>query len=97
MDREGSEFAFLQKFPRISMEKLKAGIFDGPQIREFIKDPMFDKALSKAEMSIWQSLKSAITNFLGNHQSAEYKKEIEELLKNFCQLRAQMSVKLHFL
>ena len=29
IDREGSGFAFLQeKFPRISFEKLKAGIFD---------------------------------------------------------------------
>ena len=26
------------------MQKLKAGIFDGPQIRELIKDPMFDEA-----------------------------------------------------
>ena len=34
MDWEGNGFAFLQElFPRISMEKLKAGIFDGPKIR----------------------------------------------------------------
>ena len=31
------------------MEKLKVGIFDNHQIRELMKDPMFDKALSKAE------------------------------------------------
>ena len=30
-----------------------AGIFDGPQIRELIQDPMFDKALSEAELSTW--------------------------------------------
>ncbi len=41
MDWECSGLAFLQEeFPRISMEKLKAGIFDSPQIREFIKNPM---------------------------------------------------------
>ena len=35
MDRESSGFAFLQeKFPQISMEKLKAGLFDGLQVRE---------------------------------------------------------------
>ena len=34
MDREASGFAFLQKFPWISMEKLKAGIFDGLQTYE---------------------------------------------------------------
>ena len=34
MDWLISGFAFLQKFPRISMEKLKAVVYDGPQIRE---------------------------------------------------------------
>ena len=54
---------------------------------------MFDKTLSEAELSTWQSLKLVDTNFLGNHWSAEYEKEIEELLKSFCQPEAQ----LHFL
>ena len=58
MNKEGSGVAFLQKFPRISKEKLKAGIFDGPQKRELMKDQMFDESLSKAEMSAWQSLMS---------------------------------------
>ena len=60
MDSEGSGSAFLQRFPRIGIEKLKAGIFDGPQIREFVKDPMFDEALSEAKLSAWQSLKSVV-------------------------------------
>ena len=65
MCREGRGFAFLQqKFPRISFEKFKAGIFDGPQIRELMKDSMFDDALSAAELSAWRSLKIVITNFL---------------------------------
>ena len=79
------------------MEKLKVGIFDYPQIRELMKDPMFDEARSEAELSDRQSLKSVVTNFLGNHRSAEYKKEIEELLKSFYQFSAWMSIKLHFL
>ena len=68
MDREGKGFAFLQqKFPRISKEKLKAGIFDGPQIRELMKDSKFDDTPSAAELSAWKSLKSIIINFLGNN------------------------------
>ena len=52
MDRQGSGFTFLMsKFPRISMEKLKAGIFDSPQIRELMKDPIFDETLREAELS----------------------------------------------
>ena len=58
MDWEGRGFAFLQgKFLRISMEKVKAGIFDGFQIRKLMKDPKFDAAVSEAELSAWQSLK----------------------------------------
>ena len=53
IDKEGSGFAFLQdKFPRISMEKFKAGIFDSPQIRELMKDPMLDEALSEVKLSV---------------------------------------------
>ena len=62
-----------------------------------MKNPIFYEALSEAEQSAWQSLKSIITNFLGIHRSAGYFKEFEELLKSFRQLRAQMSVKLHCL
>ena len=53
MDREGSWFTVLQeKFLQINMEKLKAGIFDSPLIRKLIKDQMFDKVLSEAELSV---------------------------------------------
>ena len=62
-----------------------------------MKEPMFDEALIEAELSTWQSLKPVVTNFLGNHRSAEYEKEIEKPLKSFRQLEARMSVKLHFL
>ena len=56
MDREGSGFAFLQKFLQICMEKLKTGMFERPQIRELMKDLMFDEALSKARRSQkWQT------------------------------------------
>ena len=43
MDRIGYRFAFFQeKFPRKSIEKLQAGIFNDHQIRQFMKDPMFN-------------------------------------------------------
>ena len=87
MDREGRGFTFLQlKFPRIRLEKLKAGIFHGPQIPELMKDSMFDDALNAVELSAWRSLKSVISDFLGNNRSAEYEKEVDEPLKNFQKL-----------
>ena len=59
------------------------GIFDGSQIKELMKFPIFDKTLSEAELFTSQLLKSVVKNFLGNHRSAEYEKEIEKLRKSF--------------
>ena len=58
------QFDFLQKVQRITMEEIKPGIFDSPQIREVIKDPVFDEAMSDAELTVRQSLKSVVKNFL---------------------------------
>ena len=89
-----SNFIYLIAFV---WEPTKDTMFDDPQIRELMKDPMIDEARGVAELSAWQSLKSVVTKFLGNYQSAGYEKEIEELQKIFRQLGARMSVKLHFL
>ena len=62
-----------------------------------MKDQVIYEALSEAKQSARLSLRSEITNFMGNYRSAEDEKEIAELLKCFCQLRAWMSVKQHFL
>ena len=45
------------------MEKLIAGIFDDSQVGEIMKNPMFDEALSEAELSSWHSLNSVVTNW----------------------------------
>ena len=42
---------------------------------------MFNETPSKSEVSNWQSLKSVVLKFLGNHQCTEYEKEIKELLR----------------
>ena len=98
MDKEGRGYVFLhQRFQRRSIEKLKAGIFDGPQIRELIKDTSFDDVLNPAELFAWLSLKSFITNFLRNHRRFQYQKVVDELMENFHQIGARMSVKMHFL
>lgn len=98
LNKEGQGFAFLkQKFSRISIAKLQAGIFDGPQIRELIKDSKFDECLEEKELNAWLAFKSIVTNFLGNHRSPEYERVVEELLQSFQTLGARMSIKMHFL
>uniref|UniRef100_UPI00358FBB52 uncharacterized protein n=1 Tax=Myxine glutinosa TaxID=7769 RepID=UPI00358FBB52 len=84
LNKEGRAFAFLNnKFPRVSEAKLKAGIFDGPQIRELMKDPKFDESMESNERNAWLSFKSIVTNFLGNHRSPEYECVVEGLLQSF--------------
>ncbi|KAF2344040.1 hypothetical protein FHG87_025204 [Trinorchestia longiramus] len=98
LDSECGGLAFLhQKFQRKSIVKIKAGIFDDPQIRKLIKNTSFDDALSPNELSAWCSLKSVFENFPGNHGSAQYQKVVDELMENFLQFGARMSVKMHFL
>ncbi|KAF2356785.1 hypothetical protein FHG87_012459 [Trinorchestia longiramus] len=61
LDREGGGFAFLyQKFQRKGIEKIKAGISDGPQIRELIKDTSFDDALKPLELPAWLCLLNSL-------------------------------------
>ena len=48
-----------------------------------MKEPVFDKALSIAQLSSWQSSKLVVTNFLGNHKNAECEKEIAIATKEF--------------
>lgn len=98
LDKEGRGFEFLgQQFPHVSREKLKAGVLNGPQIRELMKDTRFEKCLGQSELSAWLAYKSITTNFLGNHRSPEYVKVVDELMDSFQQLGARMSVKMHFL
>lgn len=53
----------------LSTEKLKAGIFDCPQIRQLINDPGFVDSMSEDERSAWTSFILVVRNFLGNHKA----------------------------
>ena len=49
--KEGQAFAYLQhKFPYISDAKLKAGIFNGHQIRELMRDVSFDEIMNVIQL-----------------------------------------------
>ena len=57
MNQKEAAFTYLrEKFPTISVAKLKEGISFGPQIRDLIKDEYFDKLLQGDEKAIWDSL-----------------------------------------
>ena len=67
-------FNYISKsFPVLSKEKLKAGMFDGPQIRKLIKDNNFINSMTAVEALAWQSFVLVVKNFLGNHKSENYR------------------------
>ena len=53
-------------FSALAIEKLKAGIFDGPQICTLIKYPCFVHSMTDIEFAAWQAFVLVTLNFLGN-------------------------------
>lgn len=95
---DGLLFHYLsRKFPGLSTEKLKAGIFDGPQIRQLMNDSQFTKSMNGIESNAWCSFVKVVKNFLGNHKSQNYVELVEEMLTNFNKLGCNMSIKIHYL
>ena len=67
LDKTGQCFQYISSaFPGLSNEKLKAGNFDGPQIRKLIKDPNFQHSMKKIELASWLSFVEVVQTFLGN-------------------------------
>ena len=50
--------------PGLSIEKKKAGVFNGPQIRYLIKDKEFIKTMNIKEKTAWLSFVVVVKNFL---------------------------------
>ena len=98
LDKDGDCFNYIAKtFPGLSMGKLKAGIFDGPQIRKLMQDEIFTARMTVAERVAWCSYVSVIREFLGNTKSSNYRNLVDVMLQNFQALGARMSIKLHYL
>ena len=67
LDKHGSCFNYIvQKFPGFSMENLKGGIFDGPQICKLIQDQAFTSYMTAVESTAWCSYVSVVRELLGN-------------------------------
>ena len=70
LNKEGACFGYISnKFPGLSIEKLKSGIFDGPQIRQLIGDPNFTDSMDEIESATWSSFVQVVKNFLGKHKA----------------------------
>lgn len=98
LDRESEAFAYVRNFfPRISTEKIKQGIFNGPQIRELLLDDRFERNLNEIERAAWESFRKVVHGFLGNNRDSDYKEIVADLLRKYNAIGARLSLKMHFL
>ena len=98
LNRDGACFRYLcNAFPGMSMEKIKAGIFNGPQIRQLTKDLQFAGHMTERELAAWTALVLVIKNFLGNYKASNYAELVSNMLSSFKNLGCHMSIKVHYL
>ena len=79
------------------LEKINAGVFDGPKTRQLLKDKEFIETMSPEKKNGWIAFSQVVNNFLGNTKSPKYKEIVKTLIDNFHKLGCNMSVKVHFL
>ena len=66
-DKEGQLFRYLRStFAGLCQEKLKAGIFDGPEIQKMINDEDYIDSALDEEKDAWTAFVDVVRNFLGN-------------------------------
>ena len=98
LDKDGDCFTYLcQAFPGLAVEKLKAGIFGSPQIRQLIRDPKFENSMNEVELEVWKAFVLVVKNFLGNNKARNYAEFVNNILTAFRNLGCNMSVKMHYL
>ncbi|XP_076804684.1 uncharacterized protein LOC143448723 [Clavelina lepadiformis] len=84
-------------FLGLSIQKIKAGVFDGPQIRQLNKDERFSGSMSELEENAWLSYKNLVKGFLGNTRAENYIEIVLKLLESYRELGCNMSIKMQFL
>ena len=98
LDVEGDCFQFIWKtFPGLSYDKIKAGVFDGTQIKMLMKRQSFSSWMTDVEKRAWSAFVAVVKGFLGNTKTANYKDLVETLLDSFYVLGFNMNIKVHFL
>ena len=98
LDKDGDCFTYLcQAFPGLTMEKLKADIFDGPQIWLLIRDTEFENSMNEVELEAWKAFVLVVKNCLGNNKARNYAELVMNVLTAFRNLGSKMSVKMQYL
>ena len=59
-------------FPKLSFDKIKVGVFDGPQIRTLVRNEEFINKMNDKEMAAWLSFVEVTRKFFGNKKADNY-------------------------
>jgi len=59
-------------YPELSFDKIKAGVFDKPQIRSLARDEEFVNKMNGKEKEAWLSSVAVARTFLGNVKADNY-------------------------
>lgn len=90
-------------FPSLSQAKMKAGVYDGPQIRRmFASTNLADSLNAEPEQNnafseAFSALKDVCESFLGNRRSLNYLQVIENMMKCYEKLDINITIKMHTL
>lgn len=98
LNKEGDCFKYIcEKFPILSEEKLKEGIFKGPDIRKLMSDAAFKNTTDEKEKAAWICFCEVVSKFLGNNKDPNYRNIVANMLEAYKELGCNMSMKIHFL
>jgi hypothetical protein len=92
LDKSGSCFQYLgRNFAALSEAKVKEGMFDGPQIRQLMKDTAFTDNMSDIEFQASNAFKDVVKKFLGNAKDPQCEKIVGSTLEKLHILGYNMS------
>ena len=84
LDKNGDCFRYIRsRFPGTCYEKVRAGTFDGPQIRTPIRNPAFVLHMTVVESAAWCPYVSVVKEFLEKTKADCYQDIVKQMLTNF--------------
>ena len=84
-------------FPKLSIAKVSAGIFVGPQIKTMLACKELEEKMSAVDKRAWLAFRDIVHCFLGNHKSDNHKELVENLIVCYAEMKCRMPIKLHYL
>jgi hypothetical protein len=92
VDRHGPAFLFFyEKFPRLSTEKIKAGVLLAPRYFQLFRKPQFGLTPIDDKQADQNAFQNVATDFLGNIKAINSWKLVEDII-TFYELSCNVSL-----